>query len=300
MLSNQIVVRFTFILMTCSSLALAQRSEPASTSAVGGQIVISGKSSLKEPVLVLLDHSGSRHEQRTSTDLHGYFEFHNVPQGYTIRVRLEGFENVNYPVDVPGTPYVFIFLNGRSARGPAALGGNRVVDIRQLTANIPKQALKEYEKAVQELRDHNTERAIERLEKSIQIAPDFYNAHLGLGQEYRKTGRLDAAEKELTRAFALNPREVTPLIQLGEINLDKNNFKQAADVLSQAIRVEPGSAIAHYPLGRARYKLSEYAEAEQAFTRAALLDKDFEAAELMLLHAYVRQGKISATISRMD
>ena len=66
--------------------------------------------------------------------------------------------------------------------------------------------------------------------------------------------------------------------------LDKNNFERAAEVLSQAIRVEPGSAIAHYALGRARYKLSEYAEAEQAFTRAALLDKDFEAAELMLLH----------------
>jgi len=298
---KQIFVRFTFILMTCSSFGLAQRSESASAYAVGGQVVLSG---LKKQVLVLLDHSGSKKDQRTFTDLRGNFEFRNVPKGsYNIRVRLVGFENVNYPVDVPGTPYVFIFLNGsaRSAGGPAALGGNRVVDIRQLTADIPKQALREYEKAVQELRDHNTERAIERLEKSIQIAPDFYNAHLGLGQEYRKTGRLDAAEKELTRAFALNPREVTPLIQLGEINLDKNNFKQAADVLSQAIRVEPGSAIAHYALGRARcYKLSEYAEAEQAFTRAALLDKDFEAAELMLLHAYVRQGKLRAALSGMD
>jgi len=213
---------------------------------------------------------------------------------------LEGFENVNYPVDVPGTPYVFIFLNGRSARGPAALGGNRVVDIRQLTANIPKQALKEYEKAVQELKDHNTERAIERLKKSIKLAPDFYNAHLGLAQEYRKTGRLVAAEKELTRAFELNPREVTPLIQLGEIYLENNNFRGAADVLSQAIRIEPGSAIANYALGRARYKLSQYAEAEQAFTRAASLDEDFEAAELMLVHAYVRQGKARAALGHID
>jgi tetratricopeptide (TPR) repeat protein len=54
------------------------------------------------------------------------------------------------------------------------------------------------------------------------------------------------------------------------------------------------------PLGRARYRLFEYAEAEQAFTRAALLDKDFEAAELMLLHAYVRQGKLSAALSGID
>src|SRR5438034_1839290 len=221
---NRILVRFTFISMTCASFALAQRSEPPSNSSVGGQIVLSGHGGLKEPVRVLLDHFGSKNDQHTFTDLRGNFEFRNVPKGsYNIRVRLEGFENVNYPVDVPGTPYVFIFLNGSAtpARGPDGPGGNHLVDIRQLTANIPKQALKEYEKAVREIKDHNTQRAIERLEKSIKLAPDFYNAHLGLGQEYRKTDRLDAAESELTRAFELNPREVTPLIQLGEIYLEK-------------------------------------------------------------------------------
>ncbi len=295
-------VGFTSILLSCASFGLAQRSEPAATSAVGGQIVVSG-GGLKRPVLVLLDHSGSKDDQRASTDLHGNFEFRNVPKGsYNIRVRLEGFENVNYLVEVPGTPYVSIFLNGSAvhSRGPRALGGDRIVDVRQLTAKIPKQALKEYEKAVQELKDHNTQRAIERLEKSIKLAPDFYNAHLGLAQEYRKTDRLDAAEQELTGASALNPREATPLIQLGEIYLEKNNFKRAVEVLSQAIRIEPGSAVAHYALGRARYKLSQYAEAEQDFRRAALLDKDFEAAELMLFHAYVRQGKLSAALSGID
>ena len=299
---KRIFVRFTFILMTCSSFGLAQRSEPASTSAVGGQIVLS-EGGLKRPVLVLLDHSGAKNDRRTSTDLRGNFEFRNVPNGsYNIRVGLEGFENVNYAVDVPGTPYVFIFLNGSAVhgRGPNALGGNHIVDVRQLKAGIPKQALKEYEKAVREIKDHNTQRAIERLEKSIKLAPDFYNAHLGLAQEYRKTDRLDAAAQELTRASELNPREGTPLIQLGEIYLEKNNFKRAAEVFLQAIRVEPGSAIAQYALGRARYRLFEYAEAEQAFTRAALLDKDFEAAELMLLHAYVRQGKLSAALSGID
>jgi len=181
MFFNRILARFTFVVMTCSSLGLAQRSESASAFAVGGQIVLSVHGRLKEPLLVLLDHSGSKKDQRTFTDLHGNFEFHNVPQGsYNIRLRLEGFENVNYPVDVPGTPYVFIFLNGSavSARRRHAVGGNQIVDIRQLTANIPKQALKEYERAVREIKDHNTQRAIERLEKSIKLAPDFYNAHL--------------------------------------------------------------------------------------------------------------------------
>ena len=71
-------------------------------------------------------------------------------------------------------------------------------------------------------------------------------------------------------------------------------------VLASGVVFGQKSAIAHYALGRARYKLSEYAEAEQAFTRAALLDQDFEAPELMLVHVYVRQGKLSAALSRMD
>ena len=128
MFFSRIFVCLTFILMTCTSLGLAQRSEPAANFSVGGQIVLS-VGGLKEPVLVLLDHSGSKNDQRTFTDLRGNFEFRNVPQGpYNIRLRFEGFEHVNYPVDIPETPYVFIFLNGSEARGPAALGGKRVVE----------------------------------------------------------------------------------------------------------------------------------------------------------------------------
>ena len=59
MFFSRILVCLTFILMTCTSLGLAQRSEPASNFSVGGQIVLS-VGGLKEPVLVLLDHSGAR------------------------------------------------------------------------------------------------------------------------------------------------------------------------------------------------------------------------------------------------
>src|SRR5207247_9463988 len=140
---------------------------PASTSDVGGQIVVS-EGGLKRPVPVLLDHSGAKSDRRTFTDLHGNFEFRNVPEGsYNIRVGLEGFENVNYPVDVPGTPYVFIFLNGSAVhgRGPNALGGNHIVDVRDLRTEMPKQALKEYEKARQEMKEHKKKDSIERKDK---------------------------------------------------------------------------------------------------------------------------------------
>src|ERR1041385_5217075 len=302
MSSKELLVRVTLILMTCSSFGLAQGSELAAASDVDGQIILSA-SGLKKPLLVLLEHSGSNDKQRTFTDSRGNFEFRKVPKGsYTIRIPSEGFENVNHSFDVAGTPYVFVFLIGSAiwSRGPDAAGRSQIVDIRELRANIPKQALKEYEKAVREMKYNNTQRAIERLEKSIELAPDFYNAHLDLGQEYQKTGRLDAAEQELIGRSELNPHQGPPLIQLGEMYLDKNNFERAAQILLRAIQIAPGSAVAHYTLGRAFYQLSEYAEAEQAFTRAALLNKDLEAADLMLLQVYVRQGKASLALSQID
>src|SRR5207247_2913550 len=151
---KRILVGFTFILMTCSSFGLAQRSEPASTSAVGGQIVVS-EGGLKRPVPVLLDHSGAKSDRRTFTDLHGNFEFRNVPEGaYNIRVGLEGFENVNYPVEVPGTPYVFIFLNGSAVhgRGPNALGGNHIVDVGELKAESPNRPSRNMKRLCRKLR----------------------------------------------------------------------------------------------------------------------------------------------------
>src|SRR5262249_7251329 len=145
---SQILVRFTFILMTCFTClppGLAQQSGSVST--VGGQIVLSATGGLRKPVPVLLDHFGAQNHQWTQTDLRGHFEFHNIPPGsYYIRVEFEGFQNVKYRVDVPGTPYVSIFLNRRAvlvhrADTSNALSGSQVVDIRQLSANIPKQAI---------------------------------------------------------------------------------------------------------------------------------------------------------------
>src|SRR5262245_35695650 len=110
MSSKNVLVCLTFILTACPMSESAQHWERAS--AIDGQILLSA-GGLKEPLVVLLYPLGSKDNQRTFTDLRGNFEFRNLPGGsYNIRLRLEGFENVNYPVDVPATPFVFIFLNG--------------------------------------------------------------------------------------------------------------------------------------------------------------------------------------------
>ena len=75
MLSNNIFVRFVFILMISSSLGLAQRSDLVSSSSIDGQIVRYG--GLKEPVLVLL---GSFGLYEGSTDIHEFTREFRIPQ----------------------------------------------------------------------------------------------------------------------------------------------------------------------------------------------------------------------------
>ena len=45
-----------------------------------------------------------------------------------------------------------------------------VVDLRTLAANIPEEAIEEYEKAIEESADGNSERSIEHLSRALELA----------------------------------------------------------------------------------------------------------------------------------
>jgi len=55
------------------------------------------------------------------------------------------------------------------------------VGIRELT--IPKRAIREYERALEDLEEENTVSAIAPLERAVKIAPHFYEVHATLAAQ---------------------------------------------------------------------------------------------------------------------
>jgi tetratricopeptide (TPR) repeat protein len=141
--------------------------------------------------------------------------------------------------------------------------------------------------------------AIEELELAIRASPDEPNVHLGLGYLFWKAKRNTEAEREFRRDLELAPDDFQALTYLADIELQKehldnaqqllqtvlaktktiqrawldmgiicartNRSAEAVDAFTQAIRLEPKRADAHYRLAKLYQSLGRKADAAQEF-----------------------------------
>src|SRR5439155_9970994 len=152
-----------------------------------------------------------------------------------------------------------------------------VVDISQMKENLPKKAVQNYEKAIDEKQKGKLDSAVKLLEEAILIAPNFFHAHNNLGIIYQSLKRYPDAEKEYKRSHELNAKTERPLINLGSLYIEESNLKKtdeeatgklldhALDALEEAVKLNPRSAVGYFLLGQANYKSEFWEEAVTAF-----------------------------------
>ena len=188
-----------------------------------------------------------------------------------------------------------------------------VVDVSQMKENLPKKAVQDYEKAVEEKQKGRIESAIKLLEDAIHLAPSFFHAHNNLGILYQSLKRYPDAEKEFRRSHELNAKTERPLVNLGSLYIEQSNLQksdeaasgklldQALDALEEAVKLNPRSAVGYFLLGQANYKSEFLEEAETAFKKAHDLDPQMSvASRLMLANVYVKLQKWEDVIENLD
>lgn len=74
------------------------------------------------------------------------------------------------------------------------------------------------------------------LKKSIEIAPEFPEAHNNLGMLYAAKGRLNDAMEELKEAYRLFPGSSVTQLHLGLVYLADKKFTQAEEYLNKALK----------------------------------------------------------------
>jgi len=229
-------------------------------------------------------------------------------QNVYVVVEVEGFkpyrERLNTFGGFIGQITIFLERPNVAAR-TAKSGGPPIVDIRQLRAKIPGKAVDEYEKALKDSSKGEYSKGIERLERAVKLAPDFYEAQNSLGVQYSRLQRYQDAETAFARAKDLNPNAADPLINLGvlyyqrgEIQTDAGHkdeaaqaFQKSAGFLQDAIRRNPLSPAAHQYLGAALYKTAAYEPAESMLHRALELDGELHEARIMLINVFTKQNR---------
>lgn len=137
--------------------------------------------------------------------------------------------------------------------------------------DVPKPALKEYEKAAKELKNGKSDQAIVALKKAVELFPDYYDALESLGIEYVKTGHYDDAIPLLTRAVQVNKRSPRCMYGLGVAHLKLNRLPEAVEWLEKSAQLEPNSANTQMMLGLAYGTGGAFAKSEAALKKALQL-----------------------------
>jgi Tfp pilus assembly protein PilF len=293
--------RFVFIIVVFAAQPLQSFAEMAEAT-LRGTVVLPGGQETGKPVVVEL-LAAEQAVAVTHTDSGGNFEINVMRPGlYVVRVNEDGFQEAEYPADLSsGSRYIQIHLVKATSvdrEKAKAVSGPAVVDLRQLS--VPKKALDEYEKALRDIQRAKPQNAIEHLENSLKIAPDFYEARFELGLQYAKTNQPAEAEAEWRRAVELHPRVADPLLGLGLLYLQTRRFNDAIDVLERAIGLNPASARAAYYLGCALTETGDLSGAEKMLKQSLALDPDLHPVRLALVNVYLKEARLKEAFQELE
>ncbi|GAC1653122.1 MAG: hypothetical protein NVS9B15_13750 [Acidobacteriaceae bacterium] len=118
--------------------------------------------------------------------------------------------------------------------------------------------------------------AIAEYEAAIKLEarnPDLYE---GLGDEFRKTSQLDAAQRSYAHELELSPKNAVAMYNLGSLEVERGNYAVGVPLLQKMVKSYLGSPVAEYYLGRGLAGLGNDAEAVTWLERSAAADPSGE------------------------
>jgi predicted Zn-dependent protease len=158
-----------------------------------------------------------------------------------------------------------------------------------------------HEKAMKEIDKEQLEAAEKHLRQAIALEPRFVDAMNDLGVLLMNQKRYAEAGEVLRQGYEADPKSVHLLLNLG-INLNHlGKHAEAAPYLREALRLQPGMLAAHLHLGIALVETDQFSEAERHLLRAVRDEgKEGIGAQLYLGKLYARTGEFTKGIAALE
>jgi tetratricopeptide (TPR) repeat protein len=129
--------------------------------------------------------------------------------------------------------------------------------------------------------------AIQAYAAALELAPDYSDARLGLGDVQRAQGRIDEAIAEYELVLATEPENARGHYGLGKIYYtEKDLYHEAVAELQRAITLEPRLLEAHLTLGDLYEEKGLYQEAIERYRSVLFIDPHHPGATYGLALAY--------------
>jgi len=255
-------------------------------SVLEGKVITPSGTQPTNPVRVKLTFNG-RPIHETFTDLSGRFTFPGLKSG-TYQLTAEGdgltFETTAVSADIPafgGSGQGFTQdiqlrpISHKPNTGPGV--------VNAFTQNVPAAARQALDAGVKLAGEGKTPEAIENMRKAVQIFPEYFDAHLQLGNVFLKTDQLQDAIAELDKAREINPNDERAYQSFGLLLMKQRNYAVAVAVFAEAARLNPenpvnavmrATALIHQAAGNEEDRSYLLSRAEIALSQASNLSEN--------------------------
>src|SRR5262245_14671224 len=207
-----------------------------------GKVITPSGTQPTSPVRVKLTYNG-RPILETFTDLSGRLSFPGLTRGrYQLTAEGDGltFETTSVSADVTAfgaAPQSFtqdIQLRP-IAHKPTAPPGV----VNAFKQDVPPAAKQALDNGLKLVGEGKTEAAVESMHKALQIFPDYFDAHLQLGNIFLKADQFKEAIAELDLALTVNPNDERCYQSFGLLLMKQRNFAMAVAIFAEAARLNP-------------------------------------------------------------
>jgi len=274
-----------------ASTTLAQRDNdpmaPGSVFEVSGQVRSADNKTIENAMVRIETHSGALVDQGT-TDSMGRFRFTRLRSGqYRVSATSGSFISPPQMVDLSrSSPRVHLLFQlvaePPTFASPAKVG---VIDAR-----VPVAAKTAFDKGQAALVEEKTDAAILLFKKAIEIYPQFYDAHLLLGQLFMESSHWEKAEESFRQALTINPKAVRAMVSLGEVYRRQKRYEQGVKLLTEAVKIDNNSWDSNFTLGRIYWELKDIVNAAKYVARTIELRPDLAEAHLLAGNIFMRAG----------
>jgi tetratricopeptide (TPR) repeat protein len=159
-----------------------------------------------------------------------------------------------------------------------------------IDARVPGEARSALDKGRAAVAEKKTDAAITHLQKAIRIYPDYYEAHLMLGQLYMEASEWEKAEASLKEAVRIDPKAVSALTSLGEVYRREKKYADAEKILEQALKLDNNSWESNFTLGRIYWELKDIPKAGRYVARSIELQPNMAEGHLLAGNIFMRAG----------
>ena len=139
--------------------------------------------------------------------------------------------------------------------------------------------------------------AITSYNTALQLQPNYPDAHYNLGNALQEQGDLTAAIASYSTAIQLQPNYPDAHNNLGVALQEQGDLTAAIDSYRAALQLQPNYPDAHYNLGDALQEQGDLTAAIASYNTALQIQPDYPGAHDNLGNALQKQGELTAAIA---